>query len=106
MSDSSEELDGPGRQRSGSSSLQKVFHEELVLQWIVSHPNLRMLVLNNAWFFFELLVRVYLVLVCACVQVNTVVPHIRSHVVINKPMHVHVHVHVYMYGYNTVCYPI
>ena len=88
MSDSSEELDGPGRQRSGSSSLQKVFHEEVVLQWIVSHPNLRMLVLSNAWWFFELLVRVYLVLVCACVQVNMEVPHNYKESCKNKPIHV------------------
>ena len=50
-SGSTEEVDG----RRGAS-LQKVFHEELVLQWIVSHPNLRVLILGNAWFFFELLV--------------------------------------------------
>ena len=48
-----EEVDS---RRNPASSLQKVFHEELVLQWIVSHPNLRVLILSNAWFFFELLV--------------------------------------------------
>ena len=57
MGASSEEAEGSPR-KSPTSSLQKVFHEELALQWIVSHPNLRMLVLGNAWFFFELMVSV------------------------------------------------
>ena len=34
----------------------QLFHEELVLQWIVVHPSSRPLVLRNAWFFFEILV--------------------------------------------------
>ena len=35
----------------------QLFHEELVLQWIVAHPTTtRPLVLKNAWFFFEILV--------------------------------------------------
>ena len=63
-SGSSEEIDG---RRNPASSLQKVFHEELVLQWIVSHPNLRVLILSNAWFFFELLV-----CVCVCVKSGAV----------------------------------
>ncbi len=43
---------------SGSrKSNKKVFHEEMVLQWIVAHPShTRPLVLKNAWFFFEILV--------------------------------------------------
>ena len=36
--------------------LLQLFHEEMVLQWIVIHPLSRPLVLKNAWFFFELLV--------------------------------------------------
>ena len=56
FSDSSEDEGTPKRR--SSSALQKVFHEELVLQWIVSHPNMRVLIFSNAWFFFELLVRV------------------------------------------------
>ena len=40
-------------------SLMQLFHEELVLQWIVVHPLSKPLVLKNAWFFFEILVRVY-----------------------------------------------
>ena len=68
MSDS-DEGEMPGRKGS-ASSLQKVFHEELVLQWIVAHPQLRVLVLGNAWFFFELLVSVCVcVCVCVCVWV-------------------------------------
>ena len=34
----------------------QLFHEELVLQWIVVHPSSRPPVLRNAWFFFEILV--------------------------------------------------
>ena len=34
----------------------KLFHEEMVLQWIVVHPLSKPLVLKNAWFFFEVLV--------------------------------------------------
>ena len=36
----------------------QLFHEELVLQWIVVHPSSRPLVLKNAWFFFEILVSI------------------------------------------------
>ena len=38
----------------------QLFHEELVLQWIVVHPSSRPLVLRNAWFFFEILVNISL----------------------------------------------
>lgn len=47
--------------KKASAGTHKLFHEELVLQWIVAHPgNTRPLVLKNAWFFFELLVSVLL----------------------------------------------
>lgn len=39
-----------------SLSLTQLFHEEMVLQWIVVHPLSKPLVLKNAWFFFEVLV--------------------------------------------------
>jgi len=49
-----EEIDSGIRMRGNT---KKLFHEELVLQWIVSHPShTRPLALRNAWFFFELLV--------------------------------------------------
>ena len=38
----------------------QLFHEELVLQWIVVHPSSQPLVLRNAWFFFEILVNILL----------------------------------------------
>lgn len=51
-----EEIDSIGGR--GNKSVAKLFHEELVLQWIVAHPsNTRPLVLKNAWFFFGILVR-------------------------------------------------
>ena len=39
-----------------SLSLVQLFHEEMVLQWILVHPLSKPLVLKNAWFFFEVLV--------------------------------------------------
>ncbi|BFY99508.1 hypothetical protein BsWGS_02548 [Bradybaena similaris] len=36
---------------------KKLVHEELALQWVVSSGSTRELALNNAWFFFELMVK-------------------------------------------------
>lgn len=39
-----------------SSSVLKLFHEELALQWVVSSGSVREGALQQAWFFFELMV--------------------------------------------------
>ncbi|XP_071439283.1 dedicator of cytokinesis protein 7 [Hetaerina americana] len=36
---------------------RRIFHEELALQWVVSSGAVRELALNNAWFFFEIVVK-------------------------------------------------
>ncbi len=42
-----------GRLRGGS---RKLVHEEVALQWVVSSGTTRELAMQNAWFFFELIV--------------------------------------------------
>lgn len=37
--------------------LTQLFHEELALQWVVSSGSVREGALQQAWFFFELMVR-------------------------------------------------
>lgn len=37
----------------------QLLHEELALQWVVSGSAVRELVLQHAWFFFQLMVRTY-----------------------------------------------
>ena len=37
---------------------KKLVHEELALQWVVSSGSSRELTVSNAWFFFELMIKV------------------------------------------------
>lgn len=37
--------------------MSQLFHEELALQWVVSSGSVREGALQQAWFFFELMVR-------------------------------------------------
>lgn len=59
--------------------LLQVFHEELTYQWNIVHPSTKGQVLQNAWFFFEMMVSLILYLLTdTSSNVCSILPQIKS----------------------------